>query len=309
MQAPDRETIADLLERLETEPALAFQIVARIAESDHVVEPPLAAALLRAAARLDDASADVRRAALESWSSLPRPSSAFALAADLGLLRRLLPELDACVAVPQNPHHAYDVFHHSLAAADRAVGESAVVRLAALLHDAGKPETRVQHEETASFHNHQMTGARLASDLLERLGFAVETRDRVTRLVRHHMFHYTEEWTDGAVRRFVREVGPDLVEELFRTRAADTLGNGLRKQVAKELAILRGRIAELAERDAAFSVRDLAIDGRTLMAELSLSPGPEVGALLHRLTAAVAAGQLENDRGALLEVARKFRDT
>ena len=123
-------------------------------------------------------------------------------------------------------------------------------------------------------------------------------------LVRHHMFHYTPDWTDGAVRRFLRTIGPENVEELFLMRAADTLGNGLRRRIAPELKELRRRSDDLLARESALSVRDLVIGGQDLMTELGLAPGPEIGRVLRELLEDVLDQPELNTRETLLERAR-----
>lgn len=245
------------------------------------------------------------RAEIDRLLELERPSSAFIVLFETGLLQRILPELASCYGVAQNPHHAFDVFHHSLAALDRSAGASRVVRLAALFHDVGKPETRMENEETATFYSHQYRSEDLADRALRRLRYPNHEREAVAHLVRHHMFHYTGEWTDAAVRRFLREVGPETVDDLFAMRSADTLGNGLRSRVAPELGELRERIDRILEAENALGVRDLAINGHDLMSDLGMAPGPRMGAILNALLDAVLDDPSLNERDRLLDLARK----
>ncbi len=245
------------------------------------------------------------REELTKLLELPRPSSGLLLLLETGLLRRVLPELDGCYGVTQNPHHAYDVFFHSLAAVDRSPADRPVVRLAALYHDIGKPVSRVVSEETATFYGHQFDGERLADALMRRLRYPTDERTRVAHLVRHHMFHYMPEWTDGAVRRFLRQIGPENLSDLVGMRAADTLGNGLRRRLAPEVEELQRRCARVLEQENALSVRDLAVGGADLMRELDLAPGPIIGRLLHHLLELVLEEPELNTRDALLGEARK----
>ena len=137
-----------------------------------------------------------------------------------------------------------------------------------------------------------------------RLRFPGEERQRVSHLVQHHMFHYRPEWTDAAVRRFLRDVGREHLDDLFSLRAADTLGNGLKRRLAPELRELRRRIDLEIERQSALTVRDLAIDGHDLMRSFGLAPGPVIGELLHALLEEVIDDPGRNEAACLLDRAR-----
>ena len=269
------------------------------------IEPSTLRGMVLAAPGIVRIAPERVRAEIDRLLELDQPSIAFSLLFETGLLHRILPELAACYGVAQNPHHAFDVFHHSLAALDRSVGASRVVRLAALFHDVGKPETRVETDETATFYSHQYKSEDHADRALRRLRYPNQEREAVAHLVRHHMFHYTEEWSDAAVRRFLREIGPERVEDLFAMRAADTLGNGLRSRVAPQLGQLRERIDRILEAENALGVRDLAIDGYDLMNELGMTPGRQIGVLLNGLLEAVLDDPSLNERDRLLALARE----
>jgi len=276
------------------------------AQLDFEIERDTYRALLLCAPRIERIALERVREELDKLLAAPRPASALDLLHETGLLRRVLPELAACAGVPQNPHHAFDVFYHSLAAVDMAPADDAVVRMSALLHDLGKPACREEKEGTASFYAHQIVGERLAETILRRLRYPNEMRTRVRHLVRLHMFHYRPEWTDSAVRRFLREIGPENLEDLFSLRAADTLGNGLRRRLAPELKELRGRIeAELA-RQSALSLRDLAVNGADVMELLAIGPGPRIGAVLHTLLQEVLDDPTLNERERLRERVREI---
>jgi poly(A) polymerase/tRNA nucleotidyltransferase (CCA-adding enzyme) len=238
----------------------------------------------------------------------PQPSLSLERLHETGLLERFLPELSACYGVTQNHHHAFDIFYHSLYAVDQAPAESRVVRLSALFHDLGKLDTRREEDGRVTFYNHQSVSARKANAILRRLRYPNDEREAVIHLVQQHMFHYNSEWTDAAVRRFIRTVGLDYLDDLFATRHADTLGNGLRRSAqSAELAELRGRIGTILEKDAAFSVRDLRIGGTDLMSELGIAPGPLVGRILDALLEEVLDQPERNEREHLLARARELR--
>jgi tRNA nucleotidyltransferase (CCA-adding enzyme) len=264
-------------------------------------------ALVLCAPNLERIAQERVRAEFDKLIEAPQAASALSVMLETGLLRRALPELAACYGVAQNPHHAFDVFHHTLAALDAAPPERRLVRLAALFHDLGKPETREERAETAAFYGHQFVGERLATSAMRRLRYPNEEVARVRHLVHHHMFHYRPEWTDSAIRRFLREVGTEHLEDLFALRAADTMGNGLRKRIAPELTEFRRRIELEIERQNALTVRDLCIDGYDLMEALGLVPGPIIGRALSALLEDVLDDPSRNEREWLLARARELR--
>ena len=159
---------------------------------------------------------------------------------------------------------------------------SRCVRWAALLHDIGKPDTRVVRDGEGTFYEHQVVGADLADRLLERLRMPLALREAVVHLVREHMFEYRPEWSDGAVRRWLRRVGTDHVADLFDLRIADALGNGLRG-FPHNLEAMRRRIARVLAESRALTVGDLAVDGRDVMQAFEIGPGRAVGESLERL--------------------------
>jgi putative nucleotidyltransferase with HDIG domain len=230
------------------------------------------------------------------------PSVGFEVLRRSGLLDIWLPEIHATVAVAQNRYHAYDVYYHTLATCDAAPVGKPVVRLAALFHDVGKPATRVEKEDgEATFYNHQFVGETMAREAMERLRFSRDWTDRVAHLVREHMFDYRPEWSDAAVRRFIRSVGVDAIADLFDLRIADNIGNGLKIGFPHYLEEMRGRVEAILEAEEALSVRDLAVDGKDVMSVLRVPPGPRVGEILDHLLEEVLENPALNRREALLE--------
>ena len=240
------------------------------------------------------------REELERMLGAPQPSRGFEVLRQAGLLSLWLPELARCRGVPQNRFHAYDVYYHSVATCDAAPATKLSVRWAALLHDIGKPETRVERGGEGTFYNHQFVGAQLADRLLERLRLPLERRAAIVHLVREHMFDYRPGWSDAALRRWLRRVGPEHVADLFDLRIADMLGNGLKQGFPTYLEDMRKRIERLLLESRALQVRDLAVDGQDVMRELGLGPGPAVGAALEALLEEVLDDPAHNTRDHLL---------
>ncbi len=234
------------------------------------------------------------------------PSRGFEVLRRSGLLDVVLPELAATIAVPQNRYHAYDVYFHTLYTCDAAPPEKAEVRLAALFHDVGKPATRAERPDgDATFYNHQYESARLTEAAMTRLRFSGEMTERVVHLVRQHMFDYRHEWSDAAVRRFLRTVRPENVADLFDLRIADNVGNGTKSGFPHYLGELTERIDAILAAAHAFTIRDLAVDGKDVMRELRLPAGPAVGAFLERLLEEVIEHPERNDRPYLLKRLRE----
>ena len=232
----------------------------------------------------------------------PRPSLGFEVLRRSGLLDVWLPEIHATIAVTQNRYHAYDVYVHTLYTCDAAPARKPVVRLAALFHDVGKPATRVEKEDgEATFYNHQFVGEQMTREAMERLRFSRDWTDRVAHLVREHMFDYRPEWSDAAVRRFIRSVGVDAIADLFDLRIADNIGNGLKVGFPHYLEEMRERVEGILEAEEALSVRDLAVDGKDVMSVLGVPPGPRVGEILNQLLEEVLERPDLNRRETLLE--------
>jgi putative nucleotidyltransferase with HDIG domain len=237
---------------------------------------------------------------LERLMAAPRPSVGLELLREAGLLELWMPELLRGYGVPQNRYHAYDVYEHGLHTCDAAPADKPAVRWAALLHDIGKPETRVERAGQGTFYNHQFVGAALADRLLERLRFPLELRARIVHLVREHMFDYRPGWSDAALRRWLRRVGEGAVADLFDLRIADTLGNGLRQGFPASITAMHERIERLLAESHVLRVTDLAIGGREVMEVLGIGPGPAVGEVLEALLEEVLDRPERNTREQLM---------
>ncbi len=234
-----------------------------------------------------------------------KPSVGIEYLRTTGLLELFLPELSDCYDVSQNRYHIYDVYYHSVYSCDAAPREHPMIRLAALLHDVGKVPTRQPGEDgDSTFYNHEVVGAKMVKKIMKRLKFSNEQIDTVNNLILNHMFHYTDEWTDGAVRRFIRKVGFDNIADLFTLRMADRKGNGARKGLPAPIERLKKRIDHVIEQENAFSVRDLNINGTILMDEFGLAPGPIIGTVLNQLLEVVLDSPELNEKEKLIALSR-----
>jgi tRNA nucleotidyltransferase (CCA-adding enzyme) len=208
--------------------------------------------------------------------------------------------------VAQNRYHRFDVWGHTLATLNGASG-STVVKLGALLHDVGKPRARQPKEGAPgefTFHRHELVGAEMTTDICRRLKVSTEERDEVTALVANHMFFYQPEWTDGSVRRFVRNVGTERLPGLLALREADITGRGFGEDPASETRDFRARIDQLIAEDSALQIKDLAINGQDVMKLLGIPPSRRVGEVLGYLLERVLDDPGLNTREKLEDLAR-----
>src|SRR5580698_3798752 len=213
------------------------------------------------------------------------PSRAFEVMRETGILAITCPELLEGVGLAQNRYHAYDVWRHGLACMDACAADP-VLRIAALLHDVGKPKTRAWSDKTSdyTFYDHDRVGAEIADPIAERLRFSNDERLRIVSLVQHHLFHYDDKWSDTAVRRWIRRVGPDRVEDLYVLNEADVRAKGLDcTPDLAALAALKAHVAKVIAEGAALSTRDLKINGHDLIRELGVKPGRVIGEILDAL--------------------------
>ena len=236
---------------------------------------------------------------LDKLLAAPVPSIGLRLMSDTDLLAPICPDLAAQRGIAQNKLLGEDLWDHTLRAVDAARADRPVVRLAALLHDIGKPTTLAD----GHFIGHETVGADLADAFLDRLRSPRSVRERVAHLVRQHMFSYESNWSDAAVRRFIQKIGHDSIEELFELREADNIGSGLPAE-AGLLGELRGRVQAELEAEAVLDLRGLAIDGSDLIDELGMAPGPTLGRVLDELLERVIADPALNDRPTLLLLAQ-----
>lgn len=229
-----------------------------------------------------------------------RPSQGFIALERSGLLESFLPELAAGRGLTQNRFHRYDIFHHCIYSCDAVQRNDLHLRLAGLLHDIGKVPTRRQSPSgEPTFHSHEVVGAKIAGNILHRFGFNKQLIQRVKFLVRNHMFHYTSEWTDKTVRRFLSRVSLEELTDLIDLRMADRQGSGKSRMLPPQIRKLLLHIEKIRKEEAELKVRDLKVGGEDLM-ELGLPPGPLYGAILKGLLEQVKEGRLENTREALL---------
>jgi tRNA nucleotidyltransferase (CCA-adding enzyme) len=293
-------TVGDAETRFEEDALRMVRAVRLAATLDFEIEPATLAAIRSKADLVHHLSGERIAMEMREILAAERPSIGLRLMADTGLLAAISPDLAAQRGVPQNKMEGEDLWDHTLRAVDGAVREPARIRLAALLHDIGKPLTMAD----GRFLGHETVGAGLADALLERWRWPAGERQRIVTLVRQHMFGYQPSWSDAAVRRFIAKIGPENLEDLFLLREADHIGSG-RERDAGGLDELRARVAAELAAGVALDLQGLAVDGSDLMSELGIAPGPDLGRLLDWLLERVIADPSINTRDGLLDLARR----
>lgn len=241
----------------------------------------------------------------------PKPSIGLEMLRETGVLREIWPELLEGVGVEQNEWHAYDVWRHCMVTLDATPPGDLCLRLAALLHDVGKPRTK----DGPHFYRHEIVGAEMARNMLGRLRFSNDTVDAVEHLVRQHMFVADPEMKDAAVRRFIRRAGSENLEHLFALRQADVAGSGLPKR-GDNNERFADRVREEIARKPPFSVRDLAISGADVVAALvrrreapaDFRGDERIGDALRWLFEQVTDAPERNERSSLLRLLEHYLD-
>ncbi len=275
---------------------------------DFDIEPATLAAIPSAHATLAKVSMERVRDELLKTMSARHPSRGLQIMLDTGILAVVLPELLPMVGCEQNKYHAYDVWTHTLHCVD-ASPDDVLLRLAALLHDVGKPGVRAIGEKTAdyTFYEHERVGAPIADKICTRLKLSNEQRARVVHLVAEHLVVYDPQWSDAAVRRWIRRVGAESVADVLALARADADAKGVdSSDTIARLHQLHTRVDALTAQGAALTVRDLAINGNDLMRELQVPPGPWIGRILDHLLEIVLEDPSANQPDRLLHAARSF---
>ena len=275
------------------------------AQLDFDVAPEVVAAMTDMAGRIEIVSAERVRDELNKLILSANPRKGLTLLVDTGLADRVLPELPALRLESDEHHRHKDVYEHTLIVLEQAMaledeGPDLTLRLAALLHDIGKPRTRrFEKDGRVSFHHHEVVGAKMAKKRLTALKYSNELVRDVSRLVELHLrFHGygTGEWTDSAVRRYVRDAGP-LLSRLHKLTRSDCTTRNRRKAAALSRAYdgLEERIAKLQEQEELDAIRP-DLDGNQIMEILGIKPGPDVGrAYKHMLELRLENGPMPHD--------------
>lgn len=248
----------------------------------------------------------------------PKPSVGLKMMEETGVLKIFMDELSVCRGCIQKDdrgYHIFDVMDHNIYACDGAPKEKPLLRLAAFLHDCGKPASKVERtvegHKINNFYNHEKYSVEIARSLMTKLKFSNAEIDYVCHLIENHMFHYESSWSDAAVRRFIVRVGLDSFDDLIDLRLADMYGKynadvRLHNSAGcANLVELSDRVKALAAQSCALSLKDLKVNGKDLIAE-GIPAGKKIGKILNELFQTVLDDPEMNDREKLLKLAKNL---
>lgn len=280
------KTVGSPADRFEEDALRLMRAVRLVAELGFAIDSETAAAIKEKAPNLGHISRERVRDEFVRILESDQPMMALVLAQQLGLLDYIAPDVPRGIGVDQNQAHSYDVFEHNLRALQHAADKAwpLDVRLAALFHDISKPETRRWSDEKKdwTFHGHEVVGSRVTRKALENLRFPRETIEKVSKLVRWHMFFSDpDQITLSAVRRMIVNVGEENIEELLNLRVCDRIGTGRPKEQPFRFRKYKAMVDQ-ALRDP-ISVTMLKTDGNRIMQKFHVEAGPRIGYTLHAL--------------------------
>lgn len=279
-------TVRNAEDRFEEDALRLMRAVRLVAELEFALDTDTAAAIQAKASNLKNISRERVRDELVRILNSKQPMMALVLSQQLGMLEYIAPDLVRGIGIDQNQAHSFDVFGHLMRSMQHAADKDWAfdIRLAALFHDVSKPETRRWSDEKKdwTFHGHEVVGARVARKALEDLRFSREIIDKVTKLVRWHMFFSDpDQITLSAVRRMIRNVGEENIWDLLNLRICDRIGTGRPKEQPFRFRRYKAMVEE-ALRDP-ISVAMLKTDGQRIMEQFHVKPGPRIGYTLHAL--------------------------
>jgi len=233
----------------------------------------------------------------------PYPAQGIKMLDNAGLLQYIMPELLPMKGVEQAGHHTKDVWNHSLDSLAECPSPDPIVRLATLLHDVGKPKTAKIRDGKVTFYNHEVVSGYMSKKIANRLRFSKKDKEKLWILVRYHMFAYDPKMTDKAIRRFIRRVGRENINDMMLLRIGDRKGGGS-KATSWRLREMQERIGKLMYTP--MEIKDMKVNGRDVMKILGIKPGPKVGQVLEKLFEEVMEDDTKNNREYLLERIKKL---
>lgn len=277
-------TVGEPRKRFNEDALRMMRAVRLAAELEFSIEKETRSAIDHLSGELEMISKERVRDELSKMLMARRAADGIRILAELNLIKFVLHELEEGIDVGQNKHHIYTVFEHNVRALEYAASKnySLEVRMSSLLHDVGKPRSKQGDGPESTFYAHDIIGAKMTVKMLDRLHYPKKFIEYVAHLVRYHLFYYNVgEVTEAGVRRFLRRVGPENVDDLVKLREADRIGSGVPKAVPYKLRHLLFMI-EKVKADP-ISPKMLKVDGADIMRILKIDPGPRVGFILNIL--------------------------
>ena len=293
-------------DRFREDPLRMLRAVRIAGELDFSIDKDTIDAISSLSSILNTVSVERVRDELIKIIMCKEPSDLLELMCETGLMKHILPELLEGHGMEQNSWHIYTVFKHTIETVKNTPSNH-ILRVAALLHDIGKPRVREMINSEYHFYNHEGVSSSIAKEIMERLRFSRDEIKKVTALISLHMFDYNEEWSDAAVRRLIKRTGWDNVYELLALRKADIIAHGVIDNKLDLMTHLEQRIDKMRNDSMSIDISDLAIDGKKVMELLKIEPGPEVGEALRRVLEFVIDNPELNSEDRLAEIIKQFR--
>src|SRR3989344_8835767 len=290
-------TVGNPDERFNEDALRMFRALRFASELNFAIELETQAAITKNAELLAKVSKERIRDELIKIIISDHPALALDLAARLGILKFISPEFEKGIGMEQNQAHAYTVWEHLLRSLDHAAKKNYPlhVRLAAFFHDVGKPHTRARKNDQWTFYSHEVIGDKLTRNIFSELKFSKELTDKTRKLVRWHMFFSDpDKITLSAVRRIVKNVGPELIWDLVNLRVCDRIGTGRPKETPFRLRKYKSMIEEVL-RDP-ISVKQLVVNGGDIMKIAKTAGGPHIGFILEILLSEVLENPVLNTK-------------
>jgi putative nucleotidyltransferase with HDIG domain len=287
-----------------SEDALRLLRAVRLAsELGFIIEEKTRQSMIKNAHLITKISKERIRDELFKILSSDYPSEGILFLRNTGLLKYILPELDACFSTAQKSpkrHHVFDVGTHLVMSLKACRSSDVIVRLATLLHDIGKPATFKKDEKTGliTFFNHEIVGGKIIKKIADDLRLSSKQKEKLYKLVRYHQFTVSELQTDKAIRRLIKRVGKEYLQDILDLRLGDRIGSGARPS-SWRFELFKKRLVKVQKQP--FKITDLKIDGCDVMKILNLKPGPQIGKILRKIFNEVVEKKIKNEREILLK--------
>jgi tRNA nucleotidyltransferase (CCA-adding enzyme) len=295
------------LERFSEDPLRMMRAIRFSLELGYFIEPETLLAVKTMSQTIDQVAIERVRDELLKMLVSRKASVGLDLMRRTGILERVLPELVEGYRKRQNNFHKYTIYRHILVTVD-SIERDPVLRLSALFHDIAKPRVREKSNGRWRFFGHAAASAELTREIMVRLKFSTEWVTRVASLVANHMFDYTQDLSDKAIRRFIKRTGSGNVDDLIKLRKADDLAHGRGKDFESQIEEFKNRVHAQIKKSSAFTLSDLAANGHDVMRIMGLQPGPKVGQILNQLLEAVVERPEINQKERLIEVLEDMKE-
>ena len=299
--------VGDAIERFDEDALRMMRAVRFAAELNFTIEPETFNAIKQKNKLLNHVSIERIRDEFIKIILSNHPEHGLQMLCDTGLLTHFLPELELGIGIEQNHHHTFTVWEHNLKATEKCPSKKLEVRLAALFHDIGKPESKQGKGRECTFYNHEYISARLTKNIMTRMKFPIKITEKTVLLVRNHMFYYSvDEVTEASVRRIIKKVGLENMKDLMSVRIGDRLGSGTPKAKPYKLRHFEYMIDKVSNDPV--NVKMLKLNGDIMISDLNFKPGPQIGAILNVLLAEVIENPTKNTLKILSERALLLKD-